>query len=110
MQVKMLTAMAGDAFSYRRGDIVSVKKVIGEAWILANIAEEIAGTAAQAAALKSLDKVSAELVASEEAREVLEEKITKLIAENSRLQSQLSENGEDFAVTGDLLSSSPESE
>ncbi|ATC26491.1 hypothetical protein [Caulobacter vibrioides] len=40
MFVKMLTAMAGDSFSYDHGAVVEVSAKYGKAWIAAGLAEE----------------------------------------------------------------------
>lgn len=40
MFVKMLTAMAGDAFSYDHGAVVEVSAKHGKAWVAAGLAEE----------------------------------------------------------------------
>lgn len=40
MFVKMLTAMAGDAFSYDHGQVVEVSNKVGKAWVAAALAEE----------------------------------------------------------------------
>lgn len=40
MFVKMLTAMAGDAFSYDHSQVVEVSSKIGKAWVAAGLAEE----------------------------------------------------------------------
>jgi hypothetical protein len=40
MQVKMLTALAGDHFSYAPGDIVDLEDAVAEAWIDAKLAVE----------------------------------------------------------------------
>lgn len=40
MFVKMLTAMAGDSFSYGHNEVVEVPAKIGRAWVSAGLAEE----------------------------------------------------------------------
>lgn len=63
MNVRMLTAMAGDV-SYGHGEIASVEDRIGKAWIEAGIAEPATSAAAAEKSAKDLRARVAELEAA----------------------------------------------
>ncbi|MGY2051687.1 hypothetical protein [Methylobacterium sp. JK268] len=63
MYVRLLTAMAGDAFSYLPGDVIDVPDATAAAWIAADLAEEPPKAAASEKAAKDLRARVAELEA-----------------------------------------------
>ncbi len=88
MNVRMLTAMAGD-ISYAHGEIASVDDRIGKAWIEAGIAEPALGAAAAEKSARDLRARVAELetaLADAEAdRDALRVQVTALAEQNAAL-------------------------
>ncbi|ACL62067.1 hypothetical protein [Methylobacterium nodulans] len=93
MYVRMLTAMAGDAFSHLPGDLVDVPEATAEAWKTAGLAEDPPKAAASEKAAKDLRARVAELEAQlAEAladRDALRQQIEVLAAANADLTAQL---------------------
>lgn len=79
MFVKMLTAMAGDSFSYDHGAVVEVEAKMGKAWIKAGIAE----AAPDSEALKTQLATASDTATQANAR------IAELEAEVERLTAEL---------------------
>ncbi|RVU17491.1 hypothetical protein [Methylobacterium oryzihabitans] len=85
MFIRMLTSLAGDAFSYDHGETVAVDNAIGRAWIAAGIAEAAPATAAAEKAARDLrgqvEDLTARLADAEADRDALREQVAALAAQ-----------------------------
>ena len=95
-QVRMLTAMAGAAFSYLPGEVVSVHKDVAKSWIKARIAEEPPGA------------LQAEKVAKDATARVaeLEQLLAEANADREALKTQAEQLGGQVAELGVKLAAS----
>jgi hypothetical protein len=92
MFVKMLTAMAGAAFSYAPGSVVEVKDTIGKAWVAAGLAEIAAEPGDKApASAKRVKEAEAATAAAVARAEVAEAKVTELEPQVAALEAQVAE-------------------
>ncbi|UHC14432.1 hypothetical protein LRS73_17950 [Methylobacterium currus] len=85
MQVRMLTGMAGDSFSYHAGETVTVPDAVGEAWKAAGLAETPPRAEAAERAAKDLraqvQDLTARLAESEADRDALRHQVEALAAQ-----------------------------
>jgi hypothetical protein len=93
MIVRMLTAMAGDSFSYLPGDDVTVPDAVGKVWKEESLAEDPPRAAASDKAAKDLAAqladVQAQLADANADREALRGQVAALSEANASLTAKL---------------------
>lgn len=98
MFIRMLTAMAGEGFSYGYGETVAVEDRIGKAWIKASVAELAPTAAASERAAKDLAERVADLEAAlaeaEADRDACREQATGLAQRVAELEAALAAHAE----------------